>query len=281
MENQTKTLRLDYTTERMHVYRSDGQLILTQNARPDTRPFIHPIVAPDGQGYLTEDAPPHHPWQHGLYVGIKRISGIGFWEEGLRNKPTDGSFHPRALTAPVVQGNTASWSVETEWRSPDATPMLHEYQAWTLRDEGMQYLLDLKWSLTAVTDLTVEQASYGGLFLRMPYDPERGGTVLSSEGKLNQEAEGQRARWVAVSMPVPGRQDSAGLALLDHPGNREHPVPWRVDGELGISPSPSIAGAWNLKARQADIYRYRLLVFLGEPQTSIIERAWQAFSEEP
>ncbi|NNE78130.1 MAG: hypothetical protein HKN31_13790, partial [Pricia sp.] len=31
--------------------------IVVQNAKPDFRPFVHPIVAPDGKGELTEYSP--------------------------------------------------------------------------------------------------------------------------------------------------------------------------------------------------------------------------------
>src|SRR6187551_857567 len=43
--------------------------VVTQNAPPDGRPFLHPIAAPDGRGVLTESSPTHHPHQTGLYWG--------------------------------------------------------------------------------------------------------------------------------------------------------------------------------------------------------------------
>ena len=41
--------------------------VVTQVARPDFRPYLHPIVAPDGKGQLTEYSPGHHKHQTGLY----------------------------------------------------------------------------------------------------------------------------------------------------------------------------------------------------------------------
>jgi hypothetical protein len=271
--------------------RSQGSragLILEQHAEPDARPYIHPIVAPDGHGLLTENAPSHHPWQHGLYVGLNDVNGAGFWTEGLarggRSKETDGTFHPAPLAPPWVQGNRAGWSVESEWRSPGGAPLLAEVQQWRLVGNGETYTLDMVWTLRGLTDVTFGQYAYGGLFLRMPYRPERGGTVVSSEGLGAPEGEGKRARWVAVSMPIEGRAPAsvveAGIAILDHPGNPEHPSPWRVDSQLGICPSRCIAGQWRLGAGETTISRYRVLVFCGPPDPVVTEQAWAGFSRD-
>ena len=42
----------DVATGTIQVFRHGGEEpILTQNARPDFRPYIHPIVAPDGNDW--------------------------------------------------------------------------------------------------------------------------------------------------------------------------------------------------------------------------------------
>src|SRR5688572_23774801 len=58
------------------VYRGQSpEPLLTQVAKPDERPYIHPIIAPDGRGVLTEYRPKHHLHQTGLYWGLKRLNG--------------------------------------------------------------------------------------------------------------------------------------------------------------------------------------------------------------
>ena len=102
--------------------------LVTQHAQPDHRPFIHPLLAPDGRGVLTENEPPHHPWQHGLYTGLNGVNGIGFWTEGRhdKNRATDGSFHPLLVqsSASAAANGEASWHVITEWRAPDGAAIL-------------------------------------------------------------------------------------------------------------------------------------------------------------
>jgi hypothetical protein len=94
---------------------------------------------------------------------------------------------------------------------------------------------------------------------------------INSEGQSNADAKGQRARWVACSLLVDGRGDSAGIAFMDHPGNPEHPVSWRVDNQLGISPIRCIAGSWQLSAGDMQTNRYRVYVFCGEVDPAGVE----------
>src|SRR4051812_27848376 len=92
-----------HSVDTIEIFRQDCQsALVTQRAQTDKRPYIHPLLAPDGVGVLTENEPPHHPWQHGLYVGLNDINGIGFWTEGRRGNQDDGTFHPQPLAAPEI-----------------------------------------------------------------------------------------------------------------------------------------------------------------------------------
>ncbi|UVI28292.1 DUF6807 domain-containing protein [Paenibacillus spongiae] len=276
---QTGALRVECKDHRLALYRQGQDTpLLVQLAEPDKRPYIHPILAPDGIGILTEDAPPHHPWQHGLYVGLNDVNGFGFWSEGLTGAPSDGTFHPLAISHVNATDNRAGWTVKTQWREPGGEAILVERQQWTFTDNGTDYELDMEWTLQAEKDIRFGESPYGGLFLRMPYREELGGCFTNSEGMGREEAEGQRARWGAVSMPIVGREDVAGIAIMDHPDNEEHPSPWRVDYQFGIAPSRSIAGAWQLADGQSSTSRYRVYVFNGDIQSAAIESNWQRYS---
>src|SRR5690606_25843807 len=47
----------------------DKEPILTQIAKKEERPYLHPIVAPDGKGVMTQFRPGHHLHQTGIYWG--------------------------------------------------------------------------------------------------------------------------------------------------------------------------------------------------------------------
>lgn len=258
----------------VEIRRQDGAHLLSHRIVADQRPSIHPIHAPDGNGVLTEDAPSHHPWQHGLYTGFNLVNGIGFWKE----LEEDGTFHPKLVGAPRVDGSTAIWSLQNTWRAPDGTDLIEEQQEWTLVDEGASFDLEITWSLTAQIDVEIGQYMAGGLFLRMPYTHEKGGLAVNSEGQTNGDAEKQRARWVAVSMPIDGREDWGGFAIMDHPDNPAYPVTWRVDNELGISPSRCIAESWTIPAGTTERYRFRLHAFCGPIDSRAIDERWHQFA---
>ena len=59
-------------------------------------------------------------------------------------------------------------------------------------------LLDLIWKLQAISDVRIEQYSYGGLFVRMPFRQYYGASVFNSAGQQGDETEQQPARWVSL-----------------------------------------------------------------------------------
>ncbi|MBQ4200376.1 MAG: PmoA family protein [Kiritimatiellae bacterium] len=239
------------------LQRDDGTVVLEQHAAKDARPYIHPLMAPDGKGAYTENRPKHHPWQHGLYTGLHAVNGVNFWEKET------GQFHPKPVARPAIDGNSARWEVRTRWTRENGEPVLDETQKWTLRDGGTNYVLDLEWTLAANhSDVSFGKWAYGGLFLRMPFRKENAKRqfAVNSRGQRNNAAEQQEAEWVEVSMPIEGRGSNGTVRIEDLPGNPGHPNPWRVDGQLGIAPSHCIRGSWRLSKGEKRVNRYRITV---------------------
>jgi hypothetical protein len=258
-----------------------GKPVLRQHVGAGRRPFAHPIHVPGSADIVTENAPDHHPWQHGLYIGLNDVNGVGFWSEGLhpvRGPAGDGGFDSRLVAEPTVDADgVARWSVATDYLDLDGVAMLADRQDWSAVSTTQRLELDLTWSLHAQRDLTFGEYEYGGLFLRMPYRAETGGKAVDSEG---QSQSARRARWVAVTMPLPDTAREVEAALLDHPQNRDSPAVWRIDGELGIGPSVSAAGAWSLAAGAVQTFRYRLAVFDKPVEVDVVDEDWQRFAKE-
>jgi hypothetical protein len=239
--------------------------LVVQNAPADMRPYLHPVIAPDGNGVLTEFRPGHHHHQTGIYFGFSAVNGRSFFHN------TDGAFF-RGKGAKVEKGG--AWSVETDWLAADGSVLLTETQRWTLQDFRAYYVLDLDWSGRAAVDLTIGKYDYGGLFIRMPWKAGIRGDAINSEGQSKKDAEGKRARWVDVGMEIAGRSDWAHIAMLDHRSNPGHPVPWRVDANLGIVPSRSRLGDWKIAKAETARARYRLVVYTGALNRDLIEKYW-------
>lgn len=94
-------LRQDATSQAIMVFR-DGlaEPILTQNAGADFRPYIHPIVAPDGTGVLTEFSPRHHKHQTGLYWGFTKLNGRDYF-----HNPSNGYWRRLSSQPVIAQGS--------------------------------------------------------------------------------------------------------------------------------------------------------------------------------
>lgn len=253
--------------------------LLTQVALPGVRPYIHPIIAPDGKGELTEFSPAHHIHQTGLYWGLKQVNGRDFfmnWKED----------YWRRVSAEVLKekGQQVSWQTTYDLLDEKGNTILTENQTWSFREQDGKYVLDLRWEGKAKTDVTMGKFYVGGLFLRMPWHQGVEGSVVNSAGQRNREAEGQRALWNDIGLLVPGRDDPAHIAILDHPDNAAFPTPWRVDNELGVGPSRQILGDWTIPQGETEVIRYRLIVYTGDFQEDLLAQAWKDYicsAEQP
>jgi hypothetical protein len=261
----------------LSVFRKSGQqLVLTQNATAGVRPYIHPIVAPDGNGILTEFSPAHHKHQTGLYWGLKQVNGRDYFMNWKQD-------YWRLISASVVQGEGKEVKWQTVYDLLDETgkSVLTETQHWTLKENEGKYILDLEWNGEAQTDITFGKFYVGGLFLRMPWKPGTAGEVINAAGQSNSLAEGQRAVWNDIGVEIAGRDDRAHIAILDHPDNNDFPIPWRVDNELGVGPSRQILGDWKLDRGQAERIRYRLVVYTGAFNRDAVNDWWKSYICEP
>lgn len=270
--------RLSESKNRIEVFpQGKSNPILVQNAKPDFRPFIHPIVAPDGRGVLTEFSPQHHKHQTGLYWGFTRVNGRDYFHH------PEGDYWKR-VSAEILKeksfdpGDTVRWKTVYDLLDAKGTPVLRETQQWTLALKDNRYFLDLEWSGKALVDVTIGQYDYGGLFLRMPWTPKTHGHAFNAARQKDARAEGQRAVWTDVGMEIEGREDEAHITMFDHPANPNFPNAWRVDGQLGIGPAASRLGDIRIPKGKQLNYRHRLLIHTGELNDAAVTELWSRYS---
>ncbi len=269
-------LELDEETHRIAVYRSGSRTpILTQNARPDFRPYIHPIISPDGTGVLTEYSPGHHKHQTGLYWGFTRLNGRDYFHH------PEGTHWRRARFESLTKsGEKVSWKTVYDLLDEQGEAVLTESQTWTMEDQGDHYVLDLEWHGEAKTEVTINQYDYGGLFLRMPWREGMPGEVVNAARERNAKAEGRRAMWLDVGLQIEGREDLAHIALFDHSENAGFPQPWRVDHQFGVGPVRARLGDWKIEAGETETIRHRLLVYTGELNDIALTQQWGRYSKQ-
>ncbi len=261
------------------------------------RPMVHPVATPAGH-VLTRDAPDDHPWHHALWFTIKFVDGDNFWEEydayGVLRHRGQPIVEKGADGRVVVRGTL-------DWVRPDReTVALVEQRTWAhvpLADDA--YAIDLDTTLVSASDADVHYdrtpfttwGGYGGLTVRGAGD-WTDTTLMVDDGSTHERVLGDASRWCDLTGTVPGGSgDRAGIALLDHPGNRRHPTPWyastRADtyGDEGWSNFLNAAFLWHdgldVPAGDELRVRHRVVVHDGRWTAAQVEAAWEAYTAEP
>jgi putative membrane-bound dehydrogenase-like protein len=260
--------------ESIMVYRSGTDApILTQNVKEDFRPYLHPIIAPDGNGTLTEFSPGHHKHQTGLYWGLTRVNGRDFF-----HNPQGDYWRKSSAEILVQEGPEVKWKTVYNMLDGKGEVIMKEIQIWAMSERDGKFFLDLEWRGETQEDITISKYDYGGLFLRMPWKEGIKAEVNNAARQKNERAEGERAMWIDVAMQLEGRNDMAHIAIFDHPKNGGYPQPWRVDGQFGIGPARTRLGDWKIEKGNTEVIKHQMVVYSGEFNETVLNELWGEFS---
>lgn len=267
-------LRRDDSTESISVYRvREDRPILTQNFRKNQRPYIHPIVAPDGQGVLTEDGSDGNENQIGLFWGFADVNDRDYFTNA-------GDNYWRRVSAVVLKPKSSATDLNVKWQTvydlldENGEAILRETQLWTMREVDEEYILDVEWSGKAIDDVTVSESESGGMFLQVPWRE-----AINSARQSDESAEGQRAVWLDLSIEVEGGDDLAHIALFDHTKNQGFPQPWRVEKNVGAGPVRARLGDWTIKAGETTVIKHQLRVYTGSLNDVQLTDDWSSYAE--
>jgi putative membrane-bound dehydrogenase-like protein len=285
-EQKESTFHIEHTDTEIKVFSDGGtSAVVTQNAKPDFRPYIHPILAPGTEVELTQFSPGHHKHQTGLYWGFTRVNGTGASAEELKKwfynpeKPEDiqkkigrdffhnpGEDHWQKVSSEVLvpEGRQVQWKTVYNMLDAEKNPILKETQTWTFTQKENKYFLSLEWQGEALTDITVNEFDYGGLFLRMPWEEGVKGEVVNAANQKNERANEKRAMWADAGMEIKGLDGWGHIAIFDNSGNAGYPQSWRVDPQMGIGPVLAKSGDWQIKKGETKIFQYQVVAYSGE-----------------
>ncbi|MBN2562115.1 MAG: PmoA family protein [Phycisphaerae bacterium] len=278
------------------VLLNDGRVVWQLNyGKQASKPCFHPVCLTDGTE-LTWLRPPDHVWHLGFWFAWKFIDGLNYWEEDKKTHLSEGRTEVTSVRVETRPEHSAHIEMALSYHPPDKSKVLTEKRVLdvTAPDPGGHYRIDWDSTFTAgEKDVVLNRTpppdekdgkswgGYAGLSFRVAKD-FRDWRVVDSEGRQGMDCHRKRARWLDWSGKVAGGK-SAGVAMLDHPGNLRHPSPWFLvmtpKAPFGyFSPALLFEEPYTLPAGKTLRLRYRTLIHPGQGEASQIEAEWKEWS---
>jgi hypothetical protein len=265
--------------------------------------FVHPLATRSGLT-VTDDFPPDHAHQHGLFFAWVETTFDGrhvdFWNQHNR---TGRVGHDPDEPGPMFHGGPTQGEFAAALRhdalNTPGGPEAVLKESWTFRAYDIPGLVVLDFEsrqeCAGARPLTIHKYHYGGLGFRgnrawldpvakgeEPPDPARSGRAefLTGEGKHRLDGNQTRPGWVDLSGQVDGRV--GGITIVDHPGNFRFPQPVRLHpNKPYFSFAPAALGDFEIVPGRPYTSRYRLIVHDGRPEPKVIGRLRDDFADPP
>ena len=248
---------------------------------------IHPLFDPAGRS-VTDDFPPDHAHQHGIYFAWtnSQFEGrpVDFWNQA---GGTGRVGHVKLLD--VVDGNVFA-QFTAALRHDDLTapggpqPVLEE--TWTVRVYNLwgSFLVDLesRQRTAGESPLSINEYHYGGMAFRgsRRWFKNEPSDFLTSEGKNRIQGNHTRPRWVHAHGLIDGRP--SGVTLMCHPDNFRFPQPVRLHPDKPyFCFAPMVGGQFTIQPGEEYVSRYRYSIHTGRPDAEAANRLWHDYAQPP
>jgi len=287
-------LRWEQTDESVALVGPNGVIWQFNHGEQAAKPFFHPLALTGGE-VLTWQAPPDHPWHHGLWFSWKYINGVNYWEENPATGRNDGLTRWSNVRIQTRHAHSARIDLDLTYEDPDGQAVLTERRTVRISapDEHGQYHLD--WTMTfraGEEDVVLDRTplpdepdgriwgGYAGLSVRLAKEL-KGRQVSTVRGPVSFEDDRHRSR--SPSMHYSGMIGSApaGIAILDDPHNLNAPTPWyaiRSDVMSFFSPAVICYGPHTLPAGRSMTLHYRVIVHPGRWDERTLKAEWESFA---
>lgn len=248
------------------------------------RPFVFPIVGPSGRS-LTRMGHPRDPQSHShhnsVWIAHHSVNGVSFWEDQGKGR----IVHQR-IENYEDQGETSWISTVNHWVDTSSNKVLMLERRRTavqlLPNNEWMLLLDLQLEAPADQPVTLGKTPFGLVGLRVAKTigvNDGGGQIRDSAGKTGEkEIFWQPAKWCDYSGPI--REGvTAGITLMDHPANPNHPSIFHVRSDGWMGASLTQAAERVIEPGKPLRLRYGLYVHAGAPAIAELEKRWDEFAK--
>ena len=260
------------------------------------RPFWYPVLTTLGPS-LVRIGHPHDPVSHrhhdGLWMTHAAVDGVNFWDDEPDNgrDRVRGSIRHQKTIGFWDGEESASMLTLNHWVADrDQRVLLLERRHTELRPvpDATSWLLvvDSEFLAPKGASARFEPSGFGLMSARMAKTigvHDGGGRILNSEGQVNEkEIFRKPAKWCDYSGRLTNAAEGfAGILLMNHPGNPDHPAAFHVRDDgwmcacLSLEKPVEVGDAVPLHARWA------VWVHEGVPDRERCEAMWRLFAGLP
>lgn len=242
--------------------------------------YLHPLVGFDG-GVLTESAPADHPYQHGIYwawhqllLGDEPVANgwtcedINWVVRNVRVRKKGGAVRLSARVGWDVQLHGAQRRLVNEHTAVTVYPAQQHYR-----------VIDLSITLKSpFPDFRLggadNEKGYGGLSLRLK-DPDQLAFFSATGQVAPKETPVTADGWVDFRKLT--NPQANGVVVMIHPDGPDHKGQWILRNTASMQ-NPVFPGGSPVYVPSAGItLRYRLVVYGGEFDVSLIPSLYQQY----
>jgi hypothetical protein len=277
-----------------------------------SRPYLHPVLAPDGTG-LTRDFPmketpgedADHPWHRSMWFAHSMMNGVDFWNEGTGDNarsPKEKGRSEHMTLLETTNGGVGVIRSRNRWIAPDYRTICYDERTLRFHPGPDGNFIDFEITLQALPDKSLHlgdnkdgtMAVRVAQWMTMPHKmggKETGGKgrIVTSTGHQDDAAWGKRAPWCDYHAEYNGKV--YGIAIFDHPQNLRHPTWWmaRNYGLFGANPfgwhdfekefaNDPHKGDYTIPAGGSLTLRYRLYFHIGDEKAAKLAERYKEYA---
>lgn len=264
----------------------DGKEAFCYRYSPDHfLPYFFPVRSPSGKDLtveLTKPYPHHRSFWISDKVQLDGDRAANFYFPPKKGKG-DRIRHDRFLEIATGE-RSAVLRMLLVWEMDQERPVLQETRTVRIVPLGRgEYFMDLRFTVTAAygdVHFISDSTHYSWPYVRIhpQFSVKSGGTIVNSEGGVNQNGTHNRAaRWCDYSNTIEGKAE--GLAMFSHSENR-HPHRWltRDYGTFGPRRIDAMSGKrFTLKRGALLRRRVGVLVHNGDTENGRVAERYEQY----
>ena len=265
------------------------------------RPYLHPLMGPSGsvtRHYPMEDVSGEtrdHIHHRGCWVAWGDVNGVDNWiEEGDHARTVHRGIE-------VIESGCVFGRLRTlnDWVAADGTKLMEEVREYRFYNQPASCrAFDMTVRFVASEGpVRFGDTKEGGICsvrVATSMDATDAGTFENAYGAINEdEGWGKPSPWCDYYGPV--NDATAGIAVMDHPGNFRYPTYWHVRNyglmtanPFGLSyfhgppePNPDFDGSHRIQKDEAFEFRYHVLVHAGDTRAADVAGKYHHFINPP